>query len=192
MFFVVAIFVIDPWADESLAVHMTQHLLLMVVVAPLAAIAVSPLPAPAWARTTAFAFGAVAAQTIALGAWHSPALFDLAERHELVHVLEHVSFLATAFAVWWVILVPNTNLIVRFSVCVAAAAPMMLLGVLMTFATHPWYSAYSAGGGLLAPLTDQQTAGSLMWGPSGVPYVIAAAWLVASAVHADELARTAG
>ena len=75
-----------------------------------------------------------------------------------------------------------------------AAALALFLGALLTFASHPWYASYESTGHLLAPLVDQQTGGAIMWGPAGLAYVVAAAWLVASAITNDArlLATTRG
>ncbi len=133
--FALAIVGLEPWTDRVLSAHMAQHLLLMVVVAPLAVVAWPLRRAPVWARSGAFAALAVAAQTVALVVWHLPGPFDAAEAHVPLHVLEHASFLVTAAAAWWVILTRNEASVgVRFATCVASAAPMMLLGALMTLA----------------------------------------------------------
>jgi putative membrane protein len=192
--FALAIAGLEPWTGSVLSVHMTQHLLLMVVVAPLAVLA-SPLraeQAPRWARGASFAATAVAAQAIALVVWHVPVAFDAAERLLPLHVLEHVSLLVTAAATWWVIIASPASIGVRFAACLASAAPMMLLGALMTLAPDTWYDAYAGTHGTLSPLVDQQTAGALMWGPAGIAYVVAAAGIVASVVRADEGHRLAG
>ncbi|HYL52312.1 MAG TPA: cytochrome c oxidase assembly protein [Acidimicrobiia bacterium] len=191
--FALAIVGMEPWSDRVLSAHMVQHLLLMVVVAPLAVVAWPVRRAPAWARGSAFAASVVAIQTIALLVWHLPGPYDAAEAHAPLHVLEHASLLLTAAAAWWVILTwREASIGVRFATCVGSAAPMMLLGVLMTFARAPWYPSYANAHGSLSPLADQQTAGALMWGPAGIAYVIAAAWLVASVVRDDERRRFAG
>jgi cytochrome c oxidase assembly factor CtaG len=183
---------LEPWADRVLSVHMAQHLLLMVVVAPLAVVGWRLPRVPWWARGGAFATVAVAAQTLTLVVWHVPGAFEAAQTHALLHVLEHASLLGTAAAAWWVILASPASIGVRFSTCIASAAPMMLLGALMTLAPDPWYSPYATAHSSLSPLADQQTAGALMWGPAGIAYVIAAAWLVAAVIREDETRRFAG
>jgi cytochrome c oxidase assembly factor CtaG len=169
---------LEPWVDSNLPLHMTEHLLLMVVVAPLAVIAWPHPPLPAFARTSAFAALAVAAETVALVVWHLPGPFQAAEAHAPLHAFEHATFLATSIAVWWVVVAAPLSIGVRFGTLVASSAPMLLLGVLMTLAPAPWYHG--------ASLVDQQVAGALMWGPGSLPAVIAAAWLVASVVREDE------
>ena len=184
--FAVAFGVLEHWTAQSFAVHMTQHMALMVVLAPLLVIGWAPSRPPRAICAVWFAIAAVAAQTIGLVVWHLPGPFDAAEANSAVHVLEHITLLATATAAWWVIIASPVATSVRFAACVGVAAPMMLLGVFITLAPAPWYPSYAQPLGLLSPLVDQQTGGAIMWGPAGIAYVIAAAWLVASAISADE------
>ena len=185
---------LEPWTGRVLSVHMTQHLLLMVVVAPLAVLAWSPRAddVPMWARGAAFATAACALQAVVLVVWHVPAAFDAAERVLPLHLLEHATLLGTAIVAWWVILASPASIGVRFAACVASAAPMLLLGALMTLASGTWYAAYATTHGTLSPLADQQTAGALMWGPAGIAYVVAAVWIVAGVVRADERRHLVG
>ena len=184
--FAIAFVVLDRWTAQSFAIHMTQHMVLMVVLAPLLVIGWAPSRPPRALCGVWFAAAAVTAQVLALVVWHLPGPFDAAEAHTALHVLEHLTLLATATAAWWVILASPVAPSVRFAACVAVAAPMLLLGAFITFAPAPWYPAYAQPLGLLSPLVDQQTGGAVMWGPAGIAYVIAAAWLVASAIAADE------
>ncbi len=189
--FAIAIVGLEPWTDRVLSAHMAQHLLLMVVVAPLAVLAWPLRRMPAWAAGGAFAALAVALETVALAVWHLPGPYEAAQAHVPLHVVEHATLLGTAAVAWWVILASPASIGVRFATCIASAAPMMLLGALMTLAPDPWYSSYATADSSLSPLADQQTAGALMWGPAGIAYVIAAAWLVASVIRDDETGRFA-
>jgi putative membrane protein len=184
--FAVAFVGLDGPARESFAVHMTQHMTLVVVLAPLLVLSWSPRRLPRWTGTVVFALVVVVLQTAMLVLWHVPVVFDAAAAHTPLHVLEHLTLLGSALLGWWVILAAPFGTPVRFAACAAAAAPMLFLGVLLTFASHPWYTSYESTGHLLAPLVDQQTGGAIMWGPAGLAYVVAAAWLVGSALAHDE------
>jgi putative membrane protein len=180
--FAVAFAALDGAAKSSFAAHMTQHMVLVVVLAPLLVLGWMPAHPPRLIQGLGFALLVVAAQTAALVVWHVPAVFDAAAAHTPLHTLEHLTLLATAVAGWWVIIASPAGTPVRFAACVGAAAPMLLLGALLTFAAHPWYAPYATNA---HALIDQQTGGAIMWGPAGLAYVVAAAWLVASAITAD-------
>jgi putative membrane protein len=183
--FAVAFVALEDASRTSFAIHMTQHMVLMVVLAPLVVIGWPLHHPPKLLRSHAFAPVAVLSQTAALVVWHIPAVFDAAEANTALHIVEHLVLFATALGTWWVIIASPESAAIRFAVCTAAAAPMLLLGALLTFAPTVWYSAYAGQHGL-SPIVDQQTGGAVMWGPAGIAYVIAAAWIVAQAITSDE------
>ncbi len=176
----------------SLTAHMVQHVLLLVVAAPLLAMG-APLPTMLWAlpeRRRGWALGlwraslraharrwalwvgvALLAQSAVMLAWHAPALYEAALRHEVLHVLQHASYLVTATVFWWAVGVGATG---RHGAAVpvlfVAALPGTVLGAGLTLAGTPWYGAYPS-------LSDQQLAGVVMWGFAGMAYVVAAACL---------------
>jgi len=64
----------------------------------------------------------------------------------------------------------------------ATAIQSGVLGALLTFSPHVWYTPYAIPHGSLSPLEDQQLAGLLMWVPAGIVFVagglaLFAAWL---------------
>jgi putative membrane protein len=187
---VLAVALVMP--HESLTAHMVQHVLLLVVAAPLLA-AGAPLPTllfalPAGRREPALALwraavrshgrswvvwagAALVAQSVAMLAWHTPALYGAAVRHEALHVLQHASYLTTATVFWWAVGLGSAR---RHGAAVpvlfVAALPGTLLGAGLTLASAPWYREYPS-------LADQQLAGVVMWGFAGLAYVLAAAGL---------------
>lgn len=190
---------IDAVGSALFAMHMLQHLLLIMVAAPLMALG-DPLFVMLWAlpirtrkgrarwwhgarllrgtwRVLRLAPIAWALHVIALWLWHTPALYELAMRSEPVHVAEHVTFFATALLFWWLPLEPHGR---RLSAGAAilylflAALQSTILGALITFARRPWYPSHfgtTAAWGL-SPLDDQQLAGLLMWIPAGIVYLV--------------------
>jgi len=179
-------------AHESLTAHMVQHVLLLVVVAPLLALG-APLPTLLWALPAgwrergsaawrralrshgrswaAWVGGALLVQSLVMLAWHAPVLYQAAMHHEVLHVVQHVSYLATATAFSWAVGLGSAH---RHGAAVpvlfVAALPGTALGAALTLAGSPWYSEYPS-------LADQQLAGVVMWGFAGVAYVLAAACL---------------
>lgn len=149
-------------AEAHLWAHMTQHLLLVVVAAPLLAI---PLvrwraPAPSWTVVVVW----TVLHSVALWVWHLPGPFDAAVRSEPVHGLAHLSLFGTALGFWWTAFgtvrqgVPGVGIAAVFVTTMQGIA----LGGLMTLASRPWYAGYA--------LSDQQVAGVIMWCPAGFVY----------------------
>ncbi|HSV16971.1 MAG TPA: cytochrome c oxidase assembly protein [Casimicrobiaceae bacterium] len=198
---------LDAWSEQSFAVHMVQHELLMLAAAPLL-VRGRPLGRFAWAlpargrvhwRTllrrshaqgpwaliTGVA-GACALQTAALWAWHLPAWFRAALQHPGLHILQHATFLAAALCFWWSVLRPATprtaasrGIATLFITTLTTGA----LGALLTFGSSPWYAfpGQAAPFGLTA-LEDQQLGGLIMWVPGGMVYVVVALLLGARAL----------
>jgi putative membrane protein len=189
--------------DQILSAHMLQHLVLILVAAPLLVLGRPQLPfllaLPHPARRAVHAFArrrtiraieraAMAPAAIwiiavaVLWSWHVPALYDAAVRNQGLHTLEHLSFLAVAFMFWWTVLPqagnrlqPGHDVLYVFTAGMASGA----LGALFTFATSPIYPTYVPRALALgvSPLSDQQLAGLLMWIPAGIVYLALASWL---------------
>src|SRR5579871_4104758 len=102
---------IDAYADRLFWVHMTQHILLLTVAPPLLVLGRpwprlwKPVPLRARrpvARGLAALAGrvhpavALVVMSATIAAWHLPALYDLTLRNDVVHQLEHLSFVVTA------------------------------------------------------------------------------------------------
>ena len=194
---------LDAMADALFSAHMVQHLLLILVIPPLL-VAAAPgyvglwgLPAERrrrlthWWRWSPRMRGAAAAllcpvpvwtaNVAILWFWHLPAAYDLAVRHEAVHVAEHASFLLASFVFWW-LLFRHTGRRRRMDrgagvvYVVAAGFQCSALGALLTFAGRPLYAVHAlttAAWGL-SPLEDQQIAGLIMWIPASLVYLAAA------------------
>jgi putative membrane protein len=174
---------LDDWAKTSTAMHMVQHMVLIVVIAPLWVLS-QPLPQlisgggkvaaisgrvalrlsrhPLWA---AYLHGLV------IWFWHVPHFYMLAVENPWWHAVEHACFLLTAGLFWWALL--------QFSKPNAPWALLALLltlmhtgflGAVLTFARAPLY-------GEARDLQDQQLAGLIMWVLAAIPYLMASAWI---------------
>lgn len=190
---------LDRAAGTSFSAHMTQHVLLLAVAAPLLAVG-APFPALAWAlppasrqralgwwrgllrahssrRWVAWALAALVVQAATMWAWHLPALYQAALDNAGLHALEHLSLLSTATAFWWAVAGGRPS---RFGPGVllvfVGGFPGTALGAALLLAPRPWYPAYVTAG-VPRALADQQLAGVVMWSVAGVAYVIAAAVL---------------
>lgn len=174
---------LDDWAETRTSWHMTQHMLFMVVIAPLWVLA-RPLPQwraslgsaamPLWRgllRATRHPTAMALLHGAVIWIWHTPALYLLALSDLGWHAVEHACFLLSAWLFWWSALRSNPRL--RPQALMAILLTLMhtgLLGALLTFGTRSFY-------GPERDLADQQLAGLLMWVPGGLAYLAGGAWV---------------
>ena len=115
---------LDALASTLFSGHMVQHLVLMLVAAPLlvharpTAALVAGLPtgwrqaarrvrSEPWRPAARNALNPLVVWTVGavtLWAWHVPVLYEAALAHDAVHALEHASFLGAALLFWSVVL----------------------------------------------------------------------------------------
>lgn len=185
---------LEALAGTLFSAHMTQHVLLTTVAAPLLVVSRPTLPllqgvphrfrrrvvrwrgqigalhrvtyAMAWPLAVAGAYAAVT------WLWHLPGPYQAALSSDLVHATEHGTLLAAAVGLWWVVrecgrrseFGYGTGIIVVFIVALSHTA----LGALLTFAPHVLYEHYavSAEAWGMGALEDQNLAGVVMWAPA--------------------------
>jgi cytochrome c oxidase assembly factor CtaG len=186
---------LDGLAETSAAWHMVQHMLLMVVVAPLLVLA---RPLPQWRavlgarvdavwrtlhRLSRHPMACALLHAVAIWFWHAPGPYTAALESPLWHVVEHACFLFTGWLFWWSVLGPG-----RAAALSAAGALLFtvmhtgMLGALLVFARVPLYS------GAESALAEQQMAGLVMWVPGGLVYLLAAVWAASRWLGAQETA----
>jgi putative membrane protein len=191
---------IGTYDQQSFALHMLQHMLLVVGAAPLVLLG-APLVALLWGlpeqerrglgrllrrETPLHRLGTRLAHPLVsgtlfltiFGLWHIPVLYDAAQGRTFVHDLEHTLFLTAALLFWWPVIHPGGGARRLSSLgAMAYLVPAMLegtvIGALLTFAPLPVYATYRASTGFagLSALEDQQLAGLIMWLPSGLVYL---------------------
>ncbi len=193
---------LGPWSEEavdrSLAAHMGQHMLLIVVAAPLLAAGAPGTPLvlllPVRGRQRVARFrqqlrhapvtrdllrpvtGWLLSITT-LWVWHLPPMYEAALSSPWLHALEHACFLLGAWTFWWHVLHEGPQR-VRGGAAVlyvfAATLPAAALGAVLTFATAPLYPSQAQGAVAagLDPVRDQQLAGLVMWVPPDVLYLL--------------------
>ena len=117
--------------------------------------------------------------TILLLGWFVPVLFEAASSNLPIWILKQMVFLLAGLLLWWPVAGPLSawrpiypvQLVYMFVVRV----PMILLGIILTFASKLLYTSRSFAAELCAPssLTDQQIGGLVMWTVGGLIIAIA-------------------
>lgn len=205
---------LDALSAALFSAHMAQHLLLILVAAPLLVLG-APLVPMLWAlprdtrrsltrgwmrqhivrsiwRGVSTPLVVLMLHAFAIWVWHLPPLYEGAIRHGWLHTLEHAVFLGTGLLFWWTLLPtgghrrlsPGLGVLYVF----AAAMQSGLLGVLMLLSPSAWYPVHApyVEAWNMTPLEDQQLAGVIMWIPAGAIYTIAALSLFGAWLHATE------
>ena len=176
----------------SFSAHMTQHLLLLLIVPLFALLAwpVSNRPAagegPRVPQVGAIPLGWLAGVG-AMWFWHIPALCTAGMQHSSVFAIQVASLVIAGGAFWWPVyrpqlqrrLPPHAAALYLFSGCVGCS----LLGIYITFSPVSVCPLYTAGGGSpellqlvheqwgLTHRIDQQVGGLLMWVPACMVYL---------------------
>ncbi len=172
---------LDAESARALSWHMVQHLLIVSIAAPFLALAhpmellVGSSPRrfgfqqPVWRGPwVTFVTAFVALSTLL--AWHIPVLYQAALSNEAVHIIEHVTLLATSTAVWAALIsARHTGASVVWLFVITL--PVTAFGVAMTIARTPWYTDYVTKGRSMA-VQDQQLAGVIMWAFGGLTAVV--------------------
>jgi putative membrane protein len=170
---------LNGWIENGSAMHMVQHMLIMVVITPLFVLA-QPLSqwlsatgrAGAWLwkfmlRLARYPLRAGCLQGVVLWFWHAPKFYNLALEYPWLHLFEHVSIALGAGIFWWSVLARRTATAL-FSILFTLMHTGML-GALLTFSRKSIY-------GDSINLEDQQLSGMIMWVPASLPYLIAGCW----------------
>ena len=164
-----------------LTAHMVQHLLLMLVAAPLILLGVGPsLRRPS--RPNLVVCWLAGSLTVIV--WHVPAIFELALSSPFWHSFEHASFFVAGIVFWWPAIRFGSET-QSWSIPIylfLATLPCDALSAFLAFCNHVVYAPYSSLGHRhsgLSPLDDQALAGALMWVTVTFAYLIPALLLTA-------------
>ena len=183
---------LDAFANFLLTAHMIQHLLMMIVAAPLILLG-SPQNVllrglPRWAARDALGpflswrilkrFGQLVthpafcwlAAAVALLAWHIPAAYDLALVSPGWHDFEHACLFGTSLLFWWPVVLPwpATQRWHRWTIPVYLLCGDLVtttLAAVFCFSDRLLYPAYAGVPRLfgMSALSDQVAAGAIMW-----------------------------
>jgi cytochrome c oxidase assembly factor CtaG len=199
--------------------HMVQHLLLMMVVAPLLLLGapilplLRGLPRPMLQYGVSHLFASpplrkvahwlthpllcLLAFTVSNVAWHVPTLYELALRSEFWHDVQHICFLGTGLLFWWPVVQPWPSHLrwprwTMIPYLLVADIQNTALSAFLIFSERILYPTYAAVPRLwgISVLDDQAAAGAIMWVPGSVIFLVPVAVLAIRLLDSG-LARSA-
>lgn len=195
--------------------HMTEHVLLIMIAAPLIWLG-APMVPTLWGfnadarkrigkvfherhpMNRFFTFltrpgVALAIYFLVLFGWHFPPLYDAAQGSNLIHELEHAMFMAAALIFWWPVIHPSgARRRLSYGAGILYIFPAkiagFILGAGLTLSSEPFYQTFIDSPSIwgLDPLGDQQLGGLIMWVAGGLLYIIPLLALVLMMMREDE------
>ncbi len=195
--------------------HMTQHVLLIMIAAPLIWLG-APLLPTLWAfdprsrRRLGRLFQdehpvhrlfhfltrpgvALPLFVVVLFVWHYPPLYDAAQGRTWIHDLEHFMFFGSALLFWWPVIHPSGGKRrLGYGAGILYIFPAKIagfvLGAGLTLSSEPFYTTFLDSPSIwgLSPLGDQQLGGLIMWVVGGLLYIIPLLVLVLMMMREDE------
>jgi putative membrane protein len=207
---------VDDITDSLFSAHMAQHLVLMLLVPPLAVWS-RPMIVGFWAlpreaqrtlsrsrsydllrRSTSWLMQPLVVAVLFLGTfsfWHLPRPYAWSLANEWVHAFEHLTFLATAIMFWELVIEPSGRRRMGYYTTIVYVAAIAVLsglpGALMILSPVALFKAHTSVLEVwgLTPLEDQQIAGLIMWIPAGLFFLIPIAALLVKALDASHGSR---
>jgi putative membrane protein len=170
---------LDTLADQLFFAHMIQHMLLLDVSPILAILGFTKVILRPVTRSTqeldrragplAHPAAAVVLYVVVIWAWHIPSAYDLAVRHPLVHIGEHITFVLAGSLYWWHLLSPiraRLRLDGMGPIVYMASSKLFVgaLGMGLAFAPsalYPYYVHHARAWGISVH-DDQSIAGLIM------------------------------
>lgn len=142
------------------AARVGQHMLLILLAAPLIASGLPGRRIPLWPAAAAF--------FVCLWFWHMPLPYAATFRSTAVYWAMHGTLFGSAIALWAALIhAPADRAAAALAVGTASSMQMGLLGAWLALAGRPLFAPHyltTAAWGL-TPLQDQQLGGVLMWVP---------------------------
>ena len=153
-----------------LTAHMAQHLILMLVAAPLILLGARPATLPQPPLAICWFAGSF---TVIF--WHIPTIFELALESHFWHGVEQASFVIAGIMFWRPVIDSSSWSAPIY--LFLATLPCDALSAFLAFCGHVVYRPYVSGHSEmfgLSPLDDQALAGALMWVAVTFAYLIPA------------------
>lgn len=195
---------IDRLGGQLFFMHMLQHMLSIMIAAPLLLLA-NPFPFMVWslpeswrprvaglfagpsgfrrvlAASTRPFIAWLAFLTIYLG-WHDSTLYNLALRVDWVHDIQHITFFGAAMLFWWHVIGAAPHIHGKRSgwasiaYLIGVIPPNMAVAVTIAFASNVIYTYYLSAPRIwgFTALEDQMISGAIMWIPGSMMFLLAA------------------
>ncbi len=158
---------LDDLSDDYLLfAHMIQHLLLVLLIAPLL---VRALPRPWASRIKINPVIAFAGFNIVFALSHVPLWYEATLEHESLLVVEHVLYVVTAMVNWLPILSPAQERrlpdAIQMLYLFLETLPMFIVGALLSLSDEAIYAFYLRAPRIISmsAVEDQSMAGLIMW-----------------------------
>lgn len=184
-------------AARAFSAHMTMHMAVVAVAAPLIAAGIAGTRFDPTSRLPLLFSPLLAAmlEFAVVWGWHLPALHHAARAGGLLLIVEQGSFLAVGLLLWLSCLGSATGggvagALIGTLALLVTSMHMTLLGALLAFAGRPLYG-HVHGGDAASVVADQQMGGVIMLLAGGAVYLAGGLFLMARVVLAGETRRTA-
>lgn len=194
---------LDALGELLLHMHMTQHMLLMMVAPPLLWLGQPFIPLlrglpPRWAKRIFGRFltsswpraagrglmhplACWIALALAIVVWHVPRLYELGLHSERWHEVQHACFFTTSLMFWWPVIQvwPSRAVWPQWMLIPYLVTADLLntgLSAVLSFSSHVLYPTYASVPRLLglSALDDQALAGVIMWVPGSIAFLLPA------------------
>lgn len=186
-------------AGQSFAAHMTLHMTVVAVAAPLVAIGLAGTAAdPVRRMPGLFApLPASLIELIVVWSWHAPVLHSAARHATHMLLIEQASFIAAGLLLWLAVLGGDredqrARLGAGVGALLFTSMHMTLLGALFALANRPLFAHASTGPAALSPLADQQLGGTIMLLVGGASYLAGGLGLTARLLRPSAAAAPVG
>ena len=191
---------VDTYSDDLFWMHMIQHVMITMIVAPLMLLgapatlalrAASPRVRTTYlvpflnsrlVRALTWPPAAIVIYIASVWSWHWPDAYDAAIASEAVHFVEHGVFLLGAVLLWWLVIgVDATKLrphhVWRCALLVVAILQNIGLGLILINVGEPVYDTYATAAAVREwgpdALLDQRIGAGIMWVPGSMMFALA-------------------
>jgi putative membrane protein len=192
---------VDSWSEKLFAAHMAQHLFIGDLAALLLVLGMNgPMMQPILhikaidrLRFLANPVPAISVWALNFYVWHLPFMYRAAYDNDLIHALQHLSFLVFGAVMWMPLFGPLPKpawfgSLGKLGYIIAVRLLGTLLGNVFIWSGTVFYKFYAAGEAhtTVSPLTDQSVAGVVMMLEQSILTIFLFGWLFLRAAAEGE------